>query len=92
MEQKVVIDSFNKVRGLQNAASQFPSWNIKVSDSRGSVADARSILGLMSLTYIDPVTICIEGDNKWLMDILERAIEDEDLLSNMFYKMNQRKK
>lgn len=91
MEQKVIIDSFHKVRGLQNAASQFPSWPIKVCDSKGSVADARSILGLMSLSYIDPVTICIDGDNEWLMGILERAIEDEGLLSNMFYKMNPRK-
>lgn len=92
MEHTIKIDSFNGVRGLQNAANQFPSWLIKVRDKNGSIADARSILGLMSLTYTAPVTICIDGDNEWLMEILERAVEDERYLSDMFYKMNPRKK
>ena len=56
MVKQVKISSFTEVKNIMNAASGCCD-DIGVHDAKGSIADAKSILGLMSLDYTKPVML-----------------------------------
>lgn len=62
MVRDMKITSFRQVQLLANAAVKIPE-EVGVHDGNGSVADAKSILGLMSLDYSRPVSIVSESES-----------------------------
>ena len=56
MVKQVKISNFSEVKSIMNAATQCVD-EIGVHDMKGSIADAKSILGLMSLDYTKPVML-----------------------------------
>lgn len=87
MYREVLIDSFQKIRALQSTACQYNAA-IGVHDANGSIADAKSILGLMSLDYSKPVKIVVEDEDACLLNILTRSLTDEACLCATFEKLN----
>lgn len=87
MTQEIIIDSFLKVRCLQNIAIQFNN-SIIVKDKNGSTADAKSILGLMSLDYSKPVNIIVDDGHADVSNIIIRNLNDEPYLKDAFEKLN----
>lgn len=87
MTQEIIIDSFLKVRCLQNIAIQFNN-SIIVKDKNGSTADAKSILGLMSLDYSAPVNIVVDDGHADISNVIIRSMNDEPYLKEMFQKLN----
>ena len=63
MVKQVKISNFSEVRGIVSAATEFCNNEIGVHDIKGSIADAKSILGMMSLDYSHPVKIVCEDEN-----------------------------
>ena len=63
MVKQVKISNFDEVKSIMNAAARCPD-DIGVHDSRGSIADAKSILGLMSLDYTKPVMLVSENERE----------------------------
>ena len=63
MVKQVKISNFSEVRGIVSAATKFANNEIGVHDVKGSIADAKSILGMMSLDYSRPVKIVCEDEN-----------------------------
>ena len=59
MVKRVMISNFTQVKNMMTAASGCP-MDIGVHDAQGSIADAKSILGLMSLDYTHPVLLVSE--------------------------------
>ena len=62
MVRQVKISNFSEVRGIVSAATEFCNNEIGVHDMKGSIADAKSILGMMSLDYSHPVKIVCEDE------------------------------
>ena len=62
MVRQVKISNFSEVRGIVSAATKFCENEIGVHDMKGSMADAKSILGMMSLDYSHPVKIVCEDE------------------------------
>ncbi|HIX16893.1 MAG TPA: HPr family phosphocarrier protein [Candidatus Gemmiger faecavium] len=62
MVRQVKVSSFSEVQGIVSAAAKCEN-DVGVHDMRGSIADAKSILGMMSLDYSSPVNIVCENDN-----------------------------
>lgn len=54
--KKIEITSFKQVRRIVEAASHCEK-EINIQDIKGSLADAKSILGLMNLDYSAPVEL-----------------------------------
>ena len=70
MVKQVKISNFSEVRGIVSAATKFCHNEIGVHDVKGSIADAKSILGMMSLDYSHPVKIVCE-DEKALEQVVK---------------------
>ena len=87
MFREVTIDSFRQIRALQSTACQY-NVPIGIHDANGSIADAKSILGLMSLDYSKPVNIVVEDEDNCLLNILTRCLSDEDCLCATFERLN----
>ena len=62
MTAKYFIESFTDVQVLYEQARKCHD-TVLVFDSKRSCANAKSILGLMSLSYIDPVEISCESES-----------------------------
>lgn len=62
MIKQITISNFKEVQKVVSAASGCLS-DIGVHDMRGSIADAKSILGMMSLDYSHPVKIVCEDEH-----------------------------
>ena len=62
MVRQVKVSSFSEVQGIVSAAAKCNN-EVGVHDMRGSIADAKSILGMMSLDYSNPVSIVCEDAN-----------------------------
>lgn len=60
MVKDVRITSFSDVRRVVAFASKLPD-EVGVHDAKGSIADAKSLLGMMSLSYATPVKIVSEN-------------------------------
>ncbi|MDD3428708.1 MAG: HPr family phosphocarrier protein [Oscillospiraceae bacterium] len=71
MVKQVNIKSFQQVRNIVDVASQCYD-DIGVHDEHGAIADAKSILGLMSLDYTKPVKLVSE--NAHIIDELVSVI------------------
>lgn len=63
MVKQVKISSFSEVKNIMNAATKCLD-DIGVHDGKGSIADAKSILGLMSLDYTHPVMLVSENEEE----------------------------
>lgn len=63
MVKQIKISNFNEVKNIMNAASRCCN-DIGVHDAKGSIADAKSILGLMSLDYTHPVLLVSEDEEE----------------------------
>lgn len=61
MFREIKISNFRQVTNLTAEANK-QSDDICVHDFRGSIADAKSILGLMSLDYTRPVKIFTDNE------------------------------
>ena len=72
---------------MQNIAIQFNN-SIIVKDKNGSTADAKSILGLMSLDYSKPVNIIVDDGHADISNIIIRNLSDEPYLKDAFEKLN----
>lgn len=74
MVKNVRITNFADVRRVVDFASKLPD-EVGVHDANGSIADARSLLGMMSLSYTMPVKIVSEN---------QQAVND---IANMLVKI-----
>ncbi len=63
MIKEIKISNFNEVKNIMTAATCCND-EIGVHDARGSIADAKSILGLMSLDYTKPVKLVSENEHE----------------------------
>ena len=63
MVKQIKISNFNEVKNIMNAASRCYN-DIGVHDAKGRIADAKSILGLMSLDYTHPVLLVSEDEEE----------------------------
>lgn len=72
MVKQIKISSFNEVKTIVAAATSCLD-QIGVHDQQGSIADAKSILGMMSLDYSHPVNVICE-DEKDLDRVLKAII------------------
>ena len=63
MIRQIKISNFEQVKSILHAAESCRDA-IGVHDERGSAADARSILGLMSLDYSRPVILVSENESE----------------------------
>ena len=63
MVKQIKISNFNEVKNIMNAASRCYN-DIGVHDAKGSIADAKRILGLMSLDYTHPVLLVSEDEEE----------------------------
>ncbi|MDD4850420.1 MAG: HPr family phosphocarrier protein [Gemmiger sp.] len=62
MVRQVKVSNFSEVQEIVSAAAKCYN-DIGVHDMKGSIADAKSILGMMSLDYSHPVKIVCESEN-----------------------------
>lgn len=85
MIRSISISSFQEVKTLCNLARDIQS-PIAVHDFRGSTADAKSMLGLMSLDYSKPVDVVCEDEA--LLNLFVRAIDCHGDYEAMFRLMN----
>ena len=63
MVKQIKISNFTEVKNIMNAATHCVD-EIGVHDGKGSSADAKSILGLMSLDYTHPVMLVSEHEKE----------------------------
>lgn len=63
MIKQIKVTNFTEVKNILNAASGCAD-EIGVHDTKGSIADAKSILGLMSLDYTRPVMLVSENEEE----------------------------
>ena len=61
MVKQVKVSNFTEVKGIVSAAAKCYN-DVGVHDMKGSIADAKSILGMMSLDYSHPVKIVCEDE------------------------------
>ena len=85
MEREVRISTFSEVKAIHDAAEEIDS-GIGVHDSNGSIADAKSLLGLMSLDYSEPIKIVSENERA-VMHII-RVLADNNDWSKIFERLN----
>ncbi len=62
MVKQVKVSNFTEVKGIVSAAAKCYN-DVGVHDMKGSIADAKSILGMMSLDYSHPVKIVCEDEH-----------------------------
>lgn len=72
MVRQVKISNFSEVQGIVAAAAKC-RHEVGVHDIKGSIADAKSILGMMSLDFSQPVKIVCDSESE-LADVV-RALE-----------------
>ena len=69
--KKIEITSFKQVKRIVDAASRCEK-EINIQDIKGSLADAKSILGLMNLDYSSPVELL--GDDPAEVDAVYQSV------------------
>lgn len=62
MVKQVNVKNFTEIKNIMTAATGCVD-EIGVHDTKGSIADAKSILGLMSLDYTHPVLLVSENEH-----------------------------
>lgn len=63
MVRQVKVSNFAEVQEIVSAAAKCYN-EVGVHDVKGSIADAKSILGMMSLDFSHPVKIVCEDENE----------------------------
>ena len=76
MVKQVKVSNFAEVKGIVSAAAKCYN-DVGVHDVKGSIADAKSILGMMSLDYSHPVKIVCENEQD--LNHVIRALKQEKL-------------
>ena len=61
MVKQVKVSNFTEVKGIVSAAAKCYN-DVGVHDMKGSIADAKSILGMMSLDFSHPVELVSENE------------------------------
>ena len=71
MVRQVKVSNFSEVQGIVSAAAKCYN-EVGVHDMKGSIADAKSILGMMSLDYSRPVKSVCEDEREldWVVSAL----------------------
>ena len=72
MVRQVKVSNFTEVQGIVSAAAKCYN-EVGVHDMKGSIADAKSILGMMTLDYSRPVKIVSEDEKD--LDRVIRAVK-----------------
>nr|WP_317401006.1 HPr family phosphocarrier protein [uncultured Gemmiger sp.] len=72
MVRQVKVSNFTEVQGIVSAAAKCYN-EVGVHDMKGSIADAKSILGMMSLDYSRPVKIVCDDEQE--LDRVVRALQ-----------------
>ena len=72
MVSQVKVPTSAEVQGIVSAAAKCYN-EVGVHDMKGSIADAKSILGMMSLDYSRPVQIVCDDEHD--MDSVMRALK-----------------
>ena len=72
MVRQVKVSNFSEVKEIVSAAAKCYN-EVGVHDMKGSIADAKSILGMMSLDYSRPVQIVCDDAHD--MDSVMRALK-----------------
>ncbi len=72
MVRQVKVSNFTEVQGIVSAAAKCYN-EVGVHDMKGSIADAKSILGMMSLDYSRPVKIVCDDEQE--LDRVVRALK-----------------
>ncbi len=67
----ITISNFSEVKNIVNVAQQ-QDYVVGVQDTKGAIANAQSILGLMSLDYSSPVTLV--SDNEAALEGIAKAL------------------
>ena len=62
MVKQVKVSNFTEVKEIVSAAAKCYN-DVGAHDMKGSIADAKSILGMMSLDYSHPVKIVCENEH-----------------------------
>lgn len=62
MVRQVKVSNFAEVQGIVSAAAKCYN-EVGVHDMKGSIADAKSILGMMCLDYSHPVKIVCDDEH-----------------------------
>ena len=61
MVRQVKVSNFTEVKGIVSAAAKCYN-EVGVHDMKGSIADAKSILGMMNLDFSHPVELVSENE------------------------------
>lgn len=61
MKKEIRVNNFTQVKAILHAATASTS-HINVHDYAGAIADAKSILGLMTLDYTNPVVLVSDNE------------------------------
>lgn len=85
MIHSLKIENFTEVKTI-NQLAQDLQCDIGIHDANGSIADAKSLLGLMSLDYSKPVSVVCE--NEKILDLFVRAMECHGNLEKLFAMLN----
>lgn len=70
------ISRFSQLRKINEVATNSKTYSknsLKIQDYKGSIADARSILGMMSLDYNCPVKLT--SDSEDFLDLIDKAVK-----------------
>lgn len=70
------ISRFSQLRKINEVAMNSKTYSknyLKIQDYKGSIANARSILGMMSLDYNYPVKLT--SDSEDFLDLIDKAVK-----------------
>ena len=91
MFKEILINNYQQLRTLQQAASASPSRliDIGVHDCHGNISDCKSIMGLLALDYSKPVKIVVDDEfDSVLNRLLNTKLEEESELERIFLEKN----
>ena len=80
MVKQVKVSNFTEVKGIVSAAAKCYN-DVGVHDMKGSIADAKSILGMMSLDYSHPVKIVCENEHD--LNSVVNALKQKNMESTL---------
>ena len=84
MVRQVKVSNFAEVQGIVSAAAKCYN-EVGVHDMKGSIADAKSILGMMSLDYSHPVKIVCE-DERDLNSVVLALLLNKEFKGRSFFR------
>ena len=67
------VSQLRKINEVATNSKTYSKNSLKIQDYKGSIADARSILGMMSLDYNYPVKLT--SDSEDFLDLIDKAVK-----------------